>query len=135
MKTLLRVASSPNWDDPGVTDALFTTESWQTLMTFARESARKCKIHFCRPSRPFVVSPIAHAYAGNAAARPTTSAPVSRPNHGMDEDIPPELYEQFSREDAGGSAGASTSNIRTCPHCTFENSHGGSDCEVCGLPL
>ncbi|KAJ8517029.1 hypothetical protein ONZ45_g5716 [Pleurotus djamor] len=27
------------------------------------------------------------------------------------------------------------SGIRICPHCTFENDHGGTDCEVCGLPL
>ncbi len=25
--------------------------------------------------------------------------------------------------------------VRMCPHCTYENFHGGSDCEVCGLPL
>ena len=41
MKVLLRVASSPNIDDPSVTDELFSTESWHTLMTFARETARK----------------------------------------------------------------------------------------------
>lgn len=28
--------------DPLVLDELFKTESWQTLMTFTRESARKC---------------------------------------------------------------------------------------------
>ena len=48
----------------------------------------------------------------------------------MDEDIPPELYDQFA-QGASGSGGA----IKICPHCTFENTHSGSDCEVCGLPL
>lgn len=38
--------------------------------------------------------------------------------------------QRFSNEDS-----TSTSNVRVCPHCTFENSHSGSDCEVCGLPL
>lgn len=58
----------------------------------------------------------------------------------MDEDIPPELYEQFAREAAaagGSGAGPAAEGglIRICPHCTFENTHAGSDCEVCGLPL
>ena len=52
----------------------------------------------------------------------------------MHEDIPPELLEQFAREEGGGG-GQSSSNIRICPHCTFENTHSGPDCEVCSLPL
>lgn len=73
-------------------------------------------------------------------APPSTSAPASasRPSHlAMDEDIPPEIFDQIAREEeAARSAGPSSArNIRICPHCTFENSHGGSDCEVCGLPL
>jgi nuclear protein localization family protein 4 len=56
----------------------------------------------------------------------------------MDEDIPPEVFDQIAAEeaarlDAGPSRGAG--NIRICPHCTFENSDGETDCEVCGLPL
>lgn len=61
----------------------------------------------------------------------------------MDEDIPPEVFEQIARSEEAsraGTRGASPGavgggNVRVCPHCTFENSHGGSDCEVCGLPL
>ena len=52
----------------------------------------------------------------------------------MDEDIPPELYEQFAREEASG-ASSGGANIRICPHCTYENIHSGSDCEMCSLPL
>lgn len=57
----------------------------------------------------------------------------------MDDDIPPEVFDQIAAESAAagsnnGGAGSS-SGIRICPHCTFENTHGGSDCEVCGLPL
>jgi len=110
MKILLRVASSPDLEDPSATDALFATESWQTLMTFARELA---------------------------PAQPSGPTPGAQPGHTMDEDIPPELLEQLSREGTGdsGSGGGSSSGVRICPHCTFENAHGGSDCEVCGLPL
>lgn len=40
-KVLIRVATSPNMENnPTVLDALLETESWQTLSTFARESAR-----------------------------------------------------------------------------------------------
>jgi nuclear protein localization family protein 4 len=55
----------------------------------------------------------------------------------MDEDLPPELIEQLAAADraaAGDASGAG--GIRICPHCTFENPPGGgTDCEVCGLPL
>ncbi|KAI0318986.1 polyubiquitin-tagged protein recognition complex Npl4 component [Amylostereum chailletii] len=63
-------------------------------------------------------------FARESAPPPQTASS----SHPMDEDIPPELYDELGA--AGGSGGG-----RVCPHCTFENSHGGSDCEVCGLPL
>ncbi|KAI0344127.1 polyubiquitin-tagged protein recognition complex, Npl4 component [Trametopsis cervina] len=120
MRVLLRAASAPDLEDPGVSDELFGTESWQTLVTFAREMA---------PQQS----------SGQTVG--------SSSGHAMDEDIPRELLDQFTREEggsggvgaaggAGAGAGESASRgIRVCPHCTFENSHGGSDCEVCGLPL
>jgi len=82
-----------------VLDPLLETESWQTLTTFARESA--------------------------PPARPTQPPPDRPPARALDEDIPPELF-----NDAATSASG-----RVCPHCTFENAHSGNDCEVCGLPL
>ena len=55
----------------------------------------------------------------------------------MDDDIPPEVFDQIAEEQAAsrGAAGGSGGGIRICPHCTFENVHRGTDCEVCGLPL
>ncbi|KAJ7275414.1 NPL4 family-domain-containing protein [Mycena haematopus] len=58
------------------------------------------------------------------SAQPTSSA--------MDDDIPQDVYDQIAAEQA---AAGSSVGIRICPHCTFENAHGGTDCEVCGLPL
>ena len=66
----------------------------------------------------------------------------------MDSDIPQEVLDQIAAEEAshggvgrdssggggGGGGGGISSGIKVCPHCTFENDHGG-DCEVCGLPL
>jgi nuclear protein localization protein 4 homolog len=41
MKILIRVASSPNLlADPSLLDPLFATDSWHTLITFTRETAR-----------------------------------------------------------------------------------------------
>lgn len=64
----------------------------------------------------------------------------------MDEDIPQEVFDQIAAEVAaaraiategsgGGTGGSSSSDIRICQYCTFENIHKGGDCEVCGLPL
>ncbi|CDO72743.1 hypothetical protein BN946_scf184990.g26 [Trametes cinnabarina] len=104
-RVLIRTATAPDIESPTALDELLRTEGWLTLMTFARETA---------PKRP------------SGGAPPSSHAP-------MDTDIPPEVFDQIEREqDAGGG---SSSNIRICPHCTFENTHGGSDCEVCGLPL
>ena len=50
------------------------------------------------------------------------------------DDIPPEVFDQIARESGGGGS-SSGSGIRICPHCTFENTHGGTDCEICSLPL
>ncbi|KIJ68641.1 hypothetical protein HYDPIDRAFT_173314 [Hydnomerulius pinastri MD-312] len=107
IKVLIRTATSPSLlDDSSSLEALMKTDGWQTLLTFARESA---------------------------PARPSSSAPTNL--GGMDDDIPQDVFDQIAAEEAarGGSGGGS--RVRICPHCTFENDHGGSDCEVCGLPL
>ncbi|KAK0465250.1 NPL4 family-domain-containing protein [Desarmillaria tabescens] len=109
MKILMRTVTSPTLlEDVSQLDPLLTTEGWHTLMTFTRESA----------PRP------------NIASTPAA----------MDEDIPQDVLDQIaaaeaaSGEDSGRGSGH-VSSTRTCPHCTFENDHGGTDCEVCGLPL
>ncbi|KAJ2927148.1 hypothetical protein H1R20_g9921, partial [Candolleomyces eurysporus] len=105
LNLLIKIATSPKLlEDPSILDPLLNTDSWQTLMTFTRE---------------------------HTPARPGTSAPV-RPSSAMDEDIPPEVFDQIAADNAASGSGP---GIRICPHCTFENTHAGSDCEVCGLPL
>ncbi|KAF8603809.1 polyubiquitin-tagged protein recognition complex, Npl4 component [Ceratobasidium sp. AG-I] len=42
-------------------------------------------------------------------------------------EIPPELRGDAPMADPGGA--------RPCPHCTFVNEPGATDCDVCGLPL
>jgi len=108
MKVLISTATAPDLEDPQVLDPLIRTDGWQTLMTFTRETA--------------------------PPPRPATSAASGTSQTAMDEDIPQDIFDQIAREE-GGHAGGTGGNIRICPHCTFENTHGGSDCEVCGLPL
>ncbi|KIY67449.1 polyubiquitin-tagged protein recognition complex, Npl4 component [Cylindrobasidium torrendii FP15055 ss-10] len=63
------------------------------------------------------------------------SAPApGRPSNAMDEDISEDILRQIAEEQAGNNH-PSSSSVRVCPHCTFENDHSGTDCEVCGLPL
>ncbi|KAG1757330.1 NPL4 family-domain-containing protein [Suillus lakei] len=110
MQVLVSTVTSPSLlEDPSALNALFKTESWQTLMTFTRESA---------PSLP------------------STSAPGPSSSH-IDEDIPQDVFDQIAAEEAARREGPSgvSSGIKICPHCTFENSEGETDCEVCGLPL
>ncbi|KAG1801358.1 NPL4 family-domain-containing protein [Suillus plorans] len=110
MKVLVSTVTSPSLlGDPSVLNALFKTESWQTLMTFTRESA---------PSLP------------------STPAPGPSSSH-IDEDIPQDVFDQIAAEEATRREGFSGvgSGVKICPHCTFENPEGETDCEVCGLPL
>ncbi|KAF8922239.1 NPL4 family-domain-containing protein [Mucidula mucida] len=73
-----------------------------------------------------LLSPTLMTFARESAPRNTHSSSA------MDEDIPQDVLDQIAAEQAasGGSGAA-----RICPHCTYENYHGGHDCEVCGLPL
>jgi hypothetical protein len=42
---LIRAVSVPNLESPTVLDSLLVTDSWQTIITFAREHARTCFFH------------------------------------------------------------------------------------------
>jgi nuclear protein localization family protein 4 len=108
MKLLIHSISSPTLlEDLSQLDSVLASEGWQTLMTFTRESA---------------------------PVRPSTSAPSG--SGSMDEDIPQSVFDQIAAEEAARTGGSGTPRgIKICPHCTFENDHGGNDCEVCGLPL
>ncbi|KAJ7225887.1 NPL4 family-domain-containing protein [Mycena pura] len=107
IKLMMRIVSSPNLlEDLSQLDPLLASDGWKTLMTFTRETA------------------------SSRAIRP----PVE------DNAIPQDVLDQIAAEEAaargsdGDDAGAGLSS-RICPHCTYENAPGGTDCEVCGLPL
>lgn len=128
MKVLVSTVTSPSLlGDPSVLNALFKTESWQTLMTFTRESARKC----CCKS----LDAVSHVHI-LPASLPSTPAPGPSSSH-IDEDIPQDVFDQIAAEEATRREGFGGvgSGVKICPHCTFENPEGETDCEVCGLPL
>ncbi|GAA5823532.1 hypothetical protein JCM11251_000669 [Rhodosporidiobolus azoricus] len=112
---------------------LFSSPSWQTFLVVAQEQA---------PAPP------PRDYPGATSSDP--SAGGQQPTQTLDGfDIPPDVdmppdssggASGFGGpgpgEDAtGAGAGEGAGGIRICPHCTFENAHGGQDCEICGLPL
>lgn len=60
--------------------------------------------------------------------------PAANTNDGFEE-IPPELLHDSSMDTAGPVAGTDAGGVKACPHCTFENEAGATDCMICGLPL
>lgn len=122
MKLFMKIVSSPTLlDNISELDPLLSTDSWQTLMAFTRESARKFSCSF---------RGIDNFYSSPSASRPSAT-PVGGTH---DDDIPQEVLDQIAADEVGG-AGATHERIRICPHCTFENDHSRPDCDVCGLPL
>lgn len=121
----MEVATSPTlMSDPSQLDPLLATDGWQTLMTFTRENGRKFLLSSLHKDSSLIPE-VAQSAPGLGA---------------MDDDIPQDILDQIAAEQAaaGGSAPASgggTPGVKICPHCTFENDVGRTDCDVCGLPL
>ena len=59
-----------------------------------------------------------------------------------DDEIPEELLRAIEAEERGAGIGvgadsppAGGGDTKECPHCTYMNVAGASDCDVCGLPM
>ena len=81
MKIFIRVASNPDKDDPTILDPILATESWHTLVTFARESAREHPVTLSRRplfSDAFLPSSPAAPVPGRAIVRRPRVAPHGR---------------------------------------------------------
>jgi nuclear protein localization family protein 4 len=71
-----------------------------------------------------------------SARRRPSNPPLPAPGPSMQEEIPSDLFDEIAAENGQYSRAPNSSRMtRVCPHCTFENSHSGTDCDVCGLPL
>lgn len=97
-------------------------------MVITQESTRECSISL----EIFV-----HLSVAVQHSKPPVTSSQGGWQQQATEEIPDEVMQAMAEDDieVGGLAGAAGGNIKVCPHCTFENTHGGSDCEVCGLPL
>ncbi|KAH7104531.1 polyubiquitin-tagged protein recognition complex, Npl4 component [Auriculariales sp. MPI-PUGE-AT-0066] len=109
VQAITRAATADNLDDPQVLDDVVNRDGWRNLMAITAESAPA-------PSR--------------STATPAGGA--------FDDDIPADILNAIADDNGAGPSsggGSGGGRARICPHCTFVNEHGGSDCEVCGLPL
>lgn len=70
--------------------------------------------------------------------RPSSTGRASGSGLGSSMDDMQDIERDFPELAAGSDpvgGGADSSGPVACPHCTFENPPGTSDCEVCGLPI
>lgn len=140
--------------DPTAMSDLLSTDAWQALVGIAKslQAERESSNPFCLsllfrgyPKRvQFTLSNSLHD-CFTTATRQQQQPLMS--NDGFEE-IPQHLLDEINASGAsvvgssttggGGGVGESTSEPagpRACPHCTFENPPGNTDCELCGLPL
>ena len=60
-----------------------------------------------------------------------------------DDEIPEEVLRAIEAEERGAGIGRRADSpaamgegdTKQCPHCTYMNVAGASDCDVCGLPM
>ncbi|WWC86305.1 nuclear protein localization protein 4 [Kwoniella dendrophila CBS 6074] len=105
--------------DKNALEELFASGGWQTLLTIVESSSSaSAPPRSAPPSRAFGELGIDSPHTAGSA---TDLSSLGNP---------PE-----STPSVPASGGASASTERACPHCTYVNEPGRSDCDVCGLPL
>ena len=100
-------------DDVQALTALLTSPGWRTLVALARETAPP-------PSSP--------PSAGTSARDSSSAAAGTDP-------APTDSIVDAPTVSADAGVSSSAADGVACPHCTFLNAPGSTDCDVCGLPL
>jgi nuclear protein localization family protein 4 len=106
-------------------EQLFATPGWQTLLTIAestgaaRQDTTAAQFNRMGIDSPSTGSPGAGASIGSAFN--------TAPGTGVTTPAVP--------DDSFGAAAGGGGGEKACPHCTYINEAGASDCDVCGLPL
>lgn len=93
---------------------LFGSSGWQTLLSLADATNAAMS--------PLASNAAADQFAGMGIDSSSSSPPAGASGTG-------------TPGGAGSAPAASASGPRACPHCTFINEPGATDCDVCGLPL
>ncbi|EIW72439.1 hypothetical protein TREMEDRAFT_58601 [Tremella mesenterica DSM 1558] len=94
---------------------LLSTPGWQTLLTIVESS-------FTEASTP---------PQSNTSSIP--SAAFDR--MGIDSPLPNNSTASTNGTGVGAGTGVGGGGEKICPHCTFVNEAGKTDCDICGLPL
>lgn len=108
-------------------EQLFATNGWQTLLTIAESTgAARQDTTAAQFNRMGIDSPSTASPGGG-----TGSAFNTAPGTGAT--TPANAEDPFGG--AAGGSGGGGAGPKACPHCTFINEAGATDCDVCGLPL
>lgn len=91
---------------------LFASSGWATLLTLADATAASMS--------PRASNAAADQFAGMGIDS-SSSSPVAGASG--------------SGTPGGAAGGGGSGGPKACPHCTFINDAGATDCDVCGLPL
>ncbi|EPQ29157.1 uncharacterized protein PFL1_03444 [Pseudozyma flocculosa PF-1] len=142
MAALCRVAITH--DSGAALDALLLRPGWQTLAAIAREHA------------PSAASSNNHSGGQEAAGQKEAEHNFTYDGGESDDDMAFEDADDAFVDDdddaddsvqltgtssrqggavSGGAEADAPTDAKVCPHCTFHNPPGSSDCEVCGLPM
>lgn len=105
-------------------EQLFATSGWQTLLTIAESQASTRQD---TTAAQFDRMGIASPATGSPGPAGSGSGLNTGPGTGTGTPAIPD-------DDIGGAAGGGGGQ-KACPHCTFINDAGATDCDVCGLPL
>ncbi|WWC58679.1 nuclear protein localization protein 4 [Kwoniella dejecticola CBS 10117] len=110
--------------DRNALEELFASGGWSTLLTIAESSSSA--------SAPVQSNPPSRAFGEMGIDSPHTAG--SSANISAMGDVEPSTGGAGGGESGAGGGGSGTGE-RICPHCTFVNEAGRSDCDICGLPL
>ncbi|OCF41793.1 nuclear protein localization protein 4 [Kwoniella heveanensis CBS 569] len=125
--------------DKNALEELFASGGWQTLLTIVESSSSSAPpVQAAPPMSAFEHMGIDSPHGVSQSDFPSLGAPVGGSNpagltSGGGDGGAPSAGGSGGGGGGGGSGGAS--GPRTCPHCTFVNEPGTSDCDICGLPL
>jgi nuclear protein localization family protein 4 len=111
-KLLCQVATAHRFPEQSpAREHLFASGGWLTLLTLAEATSAAMS--------PPASSAAAEQFAGMGINSSSSSPAAAGSGTGT----------------PGAGSGANAGGPKACPHCTFINEVGATDCDVCGLPL